>query len=62
MELETIKHRAVVGISNMPRRGEPRLNKDSYIKAKLTQNEETAYLKRKRERDLKKKFFKTLLS
>jgi len=43
----------------MPRRGEPRTNNHSAIEARLAQDNETAYLKRKRERDLKRKFYES---
>ena len=41
------------------RRGEKHLNKDSYVESRLAQDNETAYLKRKRERELKRKFYET---
>ena len=42
-----------------PRRGEKRLNKDTYIESRLAQDSETAYLKRKKERQLRRKFYET---
>ena len=43
----------------MSGRGSPKTNNQSAMESRIAQENETAYLKRKRERDLKRKFYET---